>query len=240
MAGGLLDPGGPLLPLSLADECVAMAADTTLGVVLTRSQAIDLGLVDRLCLEINQAGRGVIGVSSILAPIRCCCSARATRSTGSSRGPRSVLRARRTSRTDQKWPALHTPIIGSGRSSNRAAERMHTLPMSRAAKPRIFSLVTGDYAYTATNARELLNRWIDHPQRLWDAVYETVSSGATTVIHLGLDPILTPPRSAGSARTSPAKCRTAVAAGSRGGAAAVAARLLPQRAAMLRAGASST
>ncbi len=74
----------------------------------------------------------------------------------------------------------------------RRADAHAAAASSSSRKPRIFSLVTGDYGYTATNARELLYRWIDHPQRLWDAVYETLASGVTTVIHLGPDPNIIP------------------------------------------------
>jgi [acyl-carrier-protein] S-malonyltransferase len=195
VAGGLLDAAAALcVPLSLADECAALAADTTLGVVFTRSQAIDLGLVHRLCLEINQVGHGVIGVSSILAPNTVLLLGQGDTLDRFFARAKELFSVRvHLRKNDQKWPPLHTPIVWQRQISNRAAERMHTLPIKLVEpKPRIFSLVTGDYAYTATNARELLNRWIDHPQRLWDAVYETLASGATTVIHLGPDPNIIP------------------------------------------------
>ena len=35
-------------------------------------------------------------------------------------------------------------------------------------------------------------QWIDHPQRLWDAVYETLATGIETVIHVGPAPNLIP------------------------------------------------
>jgi [acyl-carrier-protein] S-malonyltransferase len=195
VSGGLLDPAGALaVPLSLADDCVALAADVTLGVLFTRSQAIDARIVDRLCLEINQEGRGVIGVSSILAPNSLLLLGQGdTLDRFLARAAAAFPVRIHLRKNDQKWPPLHTPIVWQRQISNRAAERMHTLPIRLVEpKPKIFSLVTGDYSYTATSARELLYRWIDHPQRLWDAVYETLSSGATTVIHLGPDPNIIP------------------------------------------------
>lgn len=58
--------------------------------------------------------------------------------------------------------------------------------------PPVFSLVTGKTSYNDHNAREILVQWIDHPQRLWDAVYETLASGIETVIHVGPSPNLIP------------------------------------------------
>jgi [acyl-carrier-protein] S-malonyltransferase len=70
---------------------------------------------------------------------------------------------------------------------------MHTLPLVlEAPHPPVFSLVTGSYGYTAVSARDLLYRWIDHPQRLWDAVYHTLASGATAVLHIGPAPNIVP------------------------------------------------
>jgi [acyl-carrier-protein] S-malonyltransferase len=68
---------------------------------------------------------------------------------------------------------------------------MHTLPGGlQRPNPPVFSLVTGSFAYNDHNSREILNRWIDHPQRLWDAIYETLAQGIKTVIHVGPDPNL--------------------------------------------------
>ena len=61
---------------------------------------------------------------------------------------------------------------------------MHTMPGGfTKPNPPVFSLVTGKASYNEYNAREILIEWIDHPQRLWDAVYETLASG-----HRNLDP----------------------------------------------------
>jgi [acyl-carrier-protein] S-malonyltransferase len=70
---------------------------------------------------------------------------------------------------------------------------MHTLPMNgHTLRPPVFSLVTGKADYSDYTARQILNRWIDHPQLLWDAVYETLAIGADTVIHVGPEPNLIP------------------------------------------------
>jgi [acyl-carrier-protein] S-malonyltransferase len=96
-------------------------------------------------------------------------------------------------KNDYKWPPVHTPLVWQKQISNRAAQRMHTMPLASAAsRPRVFSLVTGDYGYTSLDTRELLSKWTDHPQRLWDGVYETLASGVTTVLHVGPAPNIIP------------------------------------------------
>ena len=54
----------------------------------------------------------------------------------------------------------------------------------------MLSLVTGKQSYNDVNARDLLTQWIDHPQRLWDAVSETLAMGIETVVHVGPEPNL--------------------------------------------------
>ncbi len=195
VAGGLLDAADALhVPLSLAAECVDLAADATLGVLFTRSLAIDVAAVERICLEVNQEGRGVIGISSYLAPNTVLLLGQGDTLDRFFARAKDALGVRiHLRKNDQRWPPLHTPIVWQRQIPNRAAERMHTLPIRLIEpRPKVFSLVTGDYSYRPTNARDLLVRWVDHPQRLWDAVYETMASGATTVIHLGPDPNIIP------------------------------------------------
>jgi [acyl-carrier-protein] S-malonyltransferase len=59
-------------------------------------------------------------------------------------------------------------------------------------KPPVLSLVTGKISYNENNSRELLCRWLDHPQKLWDAVYDLLASGIEVIIHVGPDPNLIP------------------------------------------------
>ncbi|HEY2759862.1 MAG TPA: hypothetical protein VGI75_03945, partial [Pirellulales bacterium] len=70
---------------------------------------------------------------------------------------------------------------------------MQTLPGGMIGpRPAVLSLVTGKMSYNEINARDLLYRWVDHPQRLWDAVSETLSMGIDTVVHVGPEPNLVP------------------------------------------------
>ncbi len=93
----------------------------------------------------------------------------------------------------EQWPPLHTPIVWQRNMPNRVAVMMQTLPGGfKKPVPPLLSLVTGKLSYNDFNARDIICRWIDHPQRLWDAVYETLASGVKTVIHVGPDPNLIP------------------------------------------------
>ncbi|HEY2762057.1 MAG TPA: hypothetical protein VGI75_14970, partial [Pirellulales bacterium] len=69
VAGGVMDLSTALhAPLLLAADCVELARDVTLGVLFSRGPALDANAVYKLCLRINTAGKGVVGISSFLAP----------------------------------------------------------------------------------------------------------------------------------------------------------------------------
>lgn len=194
-AGGVLDFLSAMrIPLSLADDCAALAHGVTLGVLFTRSRELVLDEVQRLCLEVNQEGRGVIGISAQLAPNTLLVLGQQDTLDRLLERAREQLNVRvHLKKNDHLWPPVHTPIVWERQIPNRAAQQMHTLPLVlEAPRPPVFSLVTGSYGYTAVSARDLLYRWIDHPQRLWDAIYHTLASGATTVLHIGPAPNIVP------------------------------------------------
>ena len=58
--------------------------------------------------------------------------------------------------------------------------------------PRVLSLVTGEMSYDDHSARDILRKWIDHPQRLWDVVCEILAQGVETVVHIGPEPNVIP------------------------------------------------
>ena len=96
-------------------------------------------------------------------------------------------------KNDHAWPPVHTPLVWQKNLPNRVGVMMQTLPGGfTKPNPPVLSLVTGKLSYNDFNSRELLIQWIDHPQRLWDAVYETLSGRIETVIHVGPDPNLIP------------------------------------------------
>ena len=180
--------------LSLADDCADLARDVTMGIVFSRGDELDLTAISRLCLKINRRGRGVVGVSAQLSP-----------NTVLILGQRKTVDRFHTEmsdvlgehvhlrKNDHRWPPLHTPLLWDRNIPNRGAVMMHTLPLDgKAPRPPVFSLATGKTDYDGHNLREHFNRWIDHPQMLWAAVYKTLASGVDTVVHVGPEPILIP------------------------------------------------
>jgi [acyl-carrier-protein] S-malonyltransferase len=240
VAGGVIDaPTALTIPLTLADDCVALAEDVTLGVVFTRALELPLEDVRRICLDINAQGKGVIGISSHLAPNSVLLLGQGeTLDAFVNRAQGIVPERIHLRKNEHKWPPLHTPIVWERNIPNRAARLMHTLPMlAEVPRPNVLSLVTGHFSYAATTTRDLLHRWVDHPQRLWDAVYATLANGAKVVIHAGPAPNIVP-----ATFTRLHDNVVAQLAGSLGlRALSVAARrkwlarLLPERAALLRA-----
>ena len=193
VASGLFEMEHALrLPLVVAPDAVALTADVTLGVLFSRGPLLDLDQVDRLCQEINLAGEGVIGMSSILAPNTVLLLGQGGTVDRFADRMRDAFPARVYLRKNkEQWPPMHTPIVWQRNMPNRIGVMMQTLPgQFKKPVPPLLSLVTGKLSYNDHNARDILVRWIDHPQRLWDAVYETLATGVKTVIHVGPDPNL--------------------------------------------------
>jgi [acyl-carrier-protein] S-malonyltransferase len=195
IAGGVLELKTALeVLLPLADDCVELAKSATLGVVFTRSRELAIEDVRRLCLEVNQEGRGVVGISAQLAPNTLLLIGQQDTLDRLMERVRNTLNLHvHLRKNDQQWPPVHTPIVWQKQISNRAAERMHTMPLLKGEpRPPVFSLVSGTYGYTSSSARDLLCQWIDHPQRLWSGIYETLASGVATVLHVGPTPNIIP------------------------------------------------
>jgi [acyl-carrier-protein] S-malonyltransferase len=192
-AGGVLDWKEAMhIPLALSADCVQLAHDVTLGVLFTRSAELPLDAIRRAVLRINHEARGVMGISSYLAPNSLILLGQGDtldRFVNLAKQETTVRFYLR--KNEHRWPPLHTPIVWQRFIPDRAADRMHTLAINLVApRPRVLSLVTGLFSYVDNNARDLLRRWVDHPQRLWDAVETSLSSGITTLIHVGPDPNL--------------------------------------------------
>jgi [acyl-carrier-protein] S-malonyltransferase len=182
------------LPLTMADDCVALAEDVTMGVLFSRGPLLDLETVARLCLTINAEGEGVIGVSSHLAPNTVLLLGQGTTIDRFNQRMHDLFPARVYLRKNKdRWPPMHTPLVWERNINTRCGIMMHTLPGGmQKPEPPVFSLVTGKMDYNHANSRWIIYRWIDQPQRLWDAVYETLAAGIKTVIHVGPDPNLIP------------------------------------------------
>lgn len=181
-------------PLAMAADCAGLAEGVTMGVVFSRRMALNEAEAHRLCAEITAQGAGIIAVAAVLSPNTVLVLGQGEaldrfRENMAALSPSRVyLRV-----NDSKWPPLHTPIVRLKNVPDRASVMMQTLDVSAAtARPPVFSLVTGKMAESEPNIRELMRRWIDHPQRLWDAVCATLASNARTVVHIGPEPNLIP------------------------------------------------
>ncbi len=175
------------IPLAMAKDAVDLALDVTLGVLFSRRGILPLASVQRLCQEINFQGNGVIGVSALLAPNSMLLIGQGTTLDRFSQRMSELSKERvHLRRNEHLWPPLHTPITWQRHIPDRSRNLMHAMPGAMTApNPNVFSLVTGNFGYTDSNIRELIGDWIDHPQRLWDAVEYTLSSGMETVVHVG-------------------------------------------------------
>jgi [acyl-carrier-protein] S-malonyltransferase len=182
------------VPLTLADDAVDLARDVALGVLFSRGPALDRTAVKRLCLEISHKGKGTVGVSTHLSPNALLLLGQEGTLDRFKSAMRDVLPAQTHLRKNpQRWPPLHTPITWQRAIPNRAAVLLETLPGGFGAPSLpLLSGVTGRSSYDDNNSRELLHRWVDHPQLLWNMIYRTLASGVETVIHVGPAPNLIP------------------------------------------------
>jgi [acyl-carrier-protein] S-malonyltransferase len=241
IAGEAVEAGDALrIPLSLADDCVALSENATLGVLFTRATELPIEDVREVCLRVNSQGRGVIGISSHLAPNSLIMIGQGDtldRFLELARGLTTVERLH-LRKNEHRWPPLHTPIMWERNIPNRAARLMHTLPLAAdPPRPNILSLVTGHFSHAPTVTRDVLHRWVDHPQRLWDGVYGVLANGIETVIHLGPAPNLIPATFKRLADNVVAQLAESLSLRALSAAAQRPwlARLLPERAALLRA-----
>ncbi|MGI8981789.1 MAG: hypothetical protein ACR2FY_21375 [Pirellulaceae bacterium] len=195
VAGRIMEAAEAIkIPLTLCEDCVALAHDVTLGILFTRSGELPQDEIRRLCLRINSEGKGVIGISSHLSPNSLLLMGQQDTLDRFKQLAVEQLSVKVSLRKNSDlWPPLHTPIVWDKHIPNRAAWRMHTLAIRLVEpKPTVLSLVTGRLSYTELSARSLIHQWVDHPQRLWEAVCEVLSRDVKTIIHIGPEPNLIP------------------------------------------------
>ncbi len=195
IAGGVyaLDQLLPV-PLALAPDCAELAENTTMGVLFTREPLLDEVEVERVCRLVSSEGRGLIGPSAFLSPNTALILAegdslnRLEAMLPSHVPGRTMLR-----RNPNRWPPLHSPIVWRKNIPNRTATAMYQIEGGASLpRPTIVSCVTGKASYDHENSRDLMIRWTDQPQRLWDAIDTTLNAGVETVIHVGPAPNLIP------------------------------------------------
>lgn len=182
------------VPLALADDSVALAQDVTMGVLFSRGPALEMADIKKACVEISQRGDGVIGVSSVLSP-NCVLllGQNGTVDQFKASMPNWLPRAANLRKNPNRWPPLHTPITWQRSIPNRAAVMLQTIPGGLTPPPLpILSSVTGKASYTAENSRELIHKWVDHPQQLWTQMVEVLESDVKTIVHVGPAPNLIP------------------------------------------------
>jgi [acyl-carrier-protein] S-malonyltransferase len=182
------------VPIAMATDSAALAENVVMGILFSRGPAIAETDVDRLCRQITSEGQGVIGVSAILSPNTYLLLGQNGTVARFKEIMHEVLPTPAHVRINpDRWPPLHTHIVRQRHVPDRAAVMMDSMRGGfQPPCPPILSLVTGKRSYDDMHARDLLRDWSDHPQRLWDGVYETLAIGATTVVHVGPAPNVIP------------------------------------------------
>lgn len=191
IAGGIMSMENALsVPMQLADDCIALASDVKLAVMFSRELKLATDEVQLLCMEISAEGKGVIGISTYLAPNSLLLMGQGKTIERFKKEMKRRFPGQTYLRVNQgAWPPLHTPIVWQRNIPNRSALLMQTTPVNYVKPtPPILSLVTGKVSYDKLNSRNLMHQWIDHPQKLWDALYEAMLMGIDTIIHVGPQP----------------------------------------------------
>lgn len=196
VAGGVLTMEDSIsIPLQMSRDAAALAEDVTLAILFSRSdKLLPRENVRRVCSQINKEGNGVIGVSAFLAPNSMLLMGQGNTIQRLKELKDEITEERISLRVnDGKWPPLHTPIVWQKNITNRSQFLMHTID-SGFTPPSIplLSLATGEFSYDGVNTREVIGKWIDQPQLLWEAVDTTLLRGDDTVIHVGPEPNIIP------------------------------------------------
>ena len=195
VASGVYSIDAVLTPLlALSDDMVAQAEDVRMGIVFSRGPVMEFSDVERLCLEITNQGHGTIAISSYLSPNTVLVlGQRGTLDELKAAVKGRLAKGTNVKENKDRWPPIHTHITRQKHIPDRAAVMMERMPGGFVApRPNILSCVTGTLGYTDINSRDLLNRWVDEPQRLWDVVEQTIASGIELLIHVGPGPNIIP------------------------------------------------
>jgi [acyl-carrier-protein] S-malonyltransferase len=184
-----------LIPLlTLSEDMASQAEDVRMGIVFSRGPEMDFKAIQRLCLEITNHGRGTIAISSYLSPNTVLVLGQR----GTLDELKAAIKGRFPKGTNVKenphrWPPIHTRITRQKHIPDRAAVMMERMPGGLVApRPNILSCVTGDFSYDDINSRDILNRWVDEPQRLWDVIDKTITAGVELLVHVGPAPNIIP------------------------------------------------
>src|SRR6476660_2818445 len=121
--GGVFDMDEVMrVPIAMATDCAALAADVTLGILFSRGNAIDEMDVQRLCRQITSEGKGTIGISSILSPNTYLLMGQGGTVERFKTTMHEVLPAAAHLKVNtERWPPLHTHIVRQKCIPDRAA-----------------------------------------------------------------------------------------------------------------------
>jgi len=182
------------VPLAMAVDCAELSADTHLGILFTRAPALPEKDVERLCIAVSSEGLGLVGPSAYLSPNTALVLGQGDTLDRLERAMTDYLPGKvLLRRNPNRWPPLHSPLVWRRNIPNRAAVALYQIGGGHAPPtPKIISCVTGRPSYDELNSRDLLVRWTDRPQRLWDAIDATLAAGVETVVHVGPAPNLIP------------------------------------------------
>jgi [acyl-carrier-protein] S-malonyltransferase len=182
------------VPLSLAQDCAALTAGTAMGLLSSQRGVLDPESVQQLCAAVSGRGHGFVGPSTYLSPYKVILLGQGDTLELLERAIPSFLRGEVTLRRKaNRWPPLHTPLVWERNIPNRTAVAMHHIAGgTQKPKPSVLSFSTGQASYDEFNSRTILAEWTDHPQRMWDVMEQTLSSGVDLVIHAGPEPKLIP------------------------------------------------
>ena len=182
------------VPLALADDCASLAADTTMGILFTRSPVLPEADVLRLCEAVSEEGQGFVAPSAFLSPNTVLLLGQGRTIDRVQDMMKEYLPEKAMLRRNPNhWPPLHTPLVRCRNIPNRTAIALYAIAGARPIpRPPVLSCATGKFYTDALSCRETLVKWTERPQRLWDAIEATLSSGVGTVIHVGPAPNLVP------------------------------------------------
>lgn len=193
-ASGLIEDEQALrIPLAMSTDCAALAHDVTMGILFSRASAIDYDHTRLLCEEITAEGDGTVAISAVLSPnTLLLLGQRDTIGKVRRRLRESYGKGVHLRLNDSRWPPLHTPIVWQRSIADRASVMIEQMQISASPSSMpVLSLVTGELV-TSQEVRGLLRAWVDHPQRLWDAVTGVLRSPVQTVVHVGPSPNVIP------------------------------------------------
>ena len=196
VAGGVYDMETVLHPLlSLGKDTAALAVDVRMGIIFSRGPALDLDAIRKLMVKITAEGKGTISFSSFLSPNTVLVMGQGE----TVKRFKSLMKDELPGRVHLKlnqhfWPPIHTTITRQRNIPDRAAVILETAKggFTEPTIPILSCVTGGDHYYNDFNSRDLLVRWVDRPQRLWEVIVKVLKQGVQTVVHVGPTPNIVP------------------------------------------------